>query len=467
MEFIKKKCGILIFVILTVFAIVFSVSTLTTKPKLWTDEAVTIELAHNFLKSGVLDVEVEPRQFTGFPYLLQATGYPLTVVLALAFKMFGFNLVTERLVMLSFVVTCIVAVFLIARQFFGKKNAVLSTLLLVSFASFFGSGMTAVGEIPGFVFLIIGLYFWLNKKFYYWAGLFLGLSVVTKPSVFLMIIPTVVLVACLERQEFFKKIFKIGLGMIPVAIAWILLVIKNPFTQGAWLSLINYYRNPFSGATPVASNVVTNLLGFFHSTTLIYFGLLFLIITLGRVWLKEERLKSIFNFVIIYTPLAFIYYLRSPGWLRYILIAELLILVLLPVALSTITEKFNKKYLVVPVVLLFTIIQFANLFFSSQIYSSKRAIETTAFLNKNFPTNSIGVYNAIEVSVFLQTENKYQNIKMMGLPQIGNKFILQSKIPEVLVYSLNKELDQKENSIIKNKYQKFANINGYEIYTLK
>ena len=474
-EFLKKNYICLFFIGLIFFVVIFSASTLTTKPQLWVDEALTIELAHNFLKSGVLDVEVAPSQFSGLAPLLQSTGYPLTVTLALAFKFFGYNLITERILMLLFMVGCLAAIFLFIKKLFSKEKAILSVLLIVSFASFYGSGRVAVGEILGFIFLLIGLYFFIFRGAFYWSGLFLGLSIVTKPSVFLLILPAIVLVFALERQDFFKKIFKIGLGITPAIIGWVFLVLKNPFAKEVWQSLFNFYRNPY-GSGSLAVNVVGNLANIIHSTTLIYFGALFFIVILGRYWLEDQKLKSFFNFVIFYSIIAFIYYLRSPGWLRYILIAELLILLTIPEALSVIFLKFKELIsriklkpdkLAVIVVLLLAVIQFINLFTASQIFASNSAIKTASLINEKFPKKSIGVMNALSLSILLESNKKYQTVQLMGVPPIGSNFILGTSSPEVMVFVSGRELSQKENTIINNNYIKFTSINGYEIYTAK
>ena len=475
-EFLRKNYAGLIFIGLIFFVVIFSSVTLTTKPKLWTDETITIELAHSFLKFGVLDIQTAPGQFSGQPYLLQSTGYPLTTVLGLAFKFFGYNLITERIVMLLLMIICLTAIFLFVKKLFGKEKAVLSLLLIISFASFYGSGRTAVGEIPGFIFLITGLYFWLFKDAYYLSGLFLGLSIVTKPSVFLLIIPAVVAVFLIERKDFFKKILKAGIGIIPSIMGWLFLVLNNPFAKNVWLSIFNFYRNPY-GSKSLTTNVFGNLAGFFHSTTLVYFGVLFFIVVLGRFVVDDKRLKSFFDFVIFYSIVAFVYYLRSPGWLRYILIAELLILLVLPPVLSAIFSKFNgfisiikisNSKLVIIVVVFLTVIQFTNLFMASQIYASDLAIKTAAFINEKFPQKSIGVINALDVSVLLESDKRYQSIDLPPpVGSMGNNIILSAVHPDVVVFYSDIKFSQDENVILNNYYQKFADVNKYEIYTIK
>ena len=136
-----------------VFLTIVSFMTLTTKPRLWTDEAVTIEIAHSLSRFGELNIQTSPTQFFEFPYLLQSTGYPLTVLLAAVFRIFGFSFVAVR----SFMVFVMLASYLpfsFGRNVFGpKKTALLFTSYARSF--FYASGRTATGEV-GSIFLDYG-----------------------------------------------------------------------------------------------------------------------------------------------------------------------------------------------------------------------------------------------------------------------------------------------------------------------
>ena len=259
-----------------------SFSTLTTKPQIWVDEAKSIELARNFMDFGKLNIQTAPGEFTGFPEILQSTGYPVTVPLAVFFKIFGYGLVQARIYMLVWMLAALSAVFMLGRRLFGDFSAIFAVLLIASFASFYDSGRTVVGEIPGFVFLLSGLYFWLDRNNYFFSGLFFGLSIVSKPSVFTWIIPTIVLILLFERKDFLKKIFLTGFGMVPAALGWILLVLGNPFIKASWINILNFYRNPYQSVS-LSENVISNLSRVLQSTTLIYFGGLWIIFLMGSL----------------------------------------------------------------------------------------------------------------------------------------------------------------------------------------
>ena len=70
LNFIKKYFFEILLAAVILGVLIFSLPTLTTKPKLWSDEALSIELAQNFLFYGHLDLAVAPGEFSGAPYLL-------------------------------------------------------------------------------------------------------------------------------------------------------------------------------------------------------------------------------------------------------------------------------------------------------------------------------------------------------------------------------------------------------------
>ena len=251
-----------------------SFSVLTTWPRVWIDEGKDIELARGFLNAGKLDIEMAPGQFSGVASLLQSTGYPVTVPLAGVFKLFGYGFEQARAYMLLWALIAIATVFFVSRKFLGNFNAIFSVLLIVTFASFYDSGRAVVGEIPGFVFLMAGLYFALYKDSYNKSGLFIGLSIVSKPSVFTWILPALVLVFAIEKKDFIIKTLKMSWGIILALFVWAILVLESLFSLSAWSGILNFYKNPYEGSSLI-SNFVTNLANAPYSTTLIYFGILF------------------------------------------------------------------------------------------------------------------------------------------------------------------------------------------------
>lgn len=458
------KSNKFIFALILLAVSFYSFQILTVKPKIWADEAKSIELARNFLNYGKLDIEVAPGEFSGVSQLLQSTGYPVTVPLAGIFRIFGAGLTQARIYMLGWMIAALTAVFCFTKRFFGEQKALIATLLVATFASFHDSGRTVVGEIPGFVFLLSGLYFWLTEK-YFLSGFWFGLAVVAKPSVFGLILPAIFLIAALERTYFWKKIWKTASGMFPAAVIWFLLVLDNPFVKETWRSILGFYKNPYE-AVSLWENIIRNAAAIPFSTTLIYFGGLFILLVFGRFWLENFRLKSLYNFTIVYGVLAFLYYLRSPGWLRYILIGELLILLLIPDFLPAVFKKFGEQYRKTAFFAagFLVLVQLAHFFMAAQIFYSDTAIKVSGFLNKEFPGKSIGVINSLDISVLLDTEKRFQIAEMAGIPVMGKNPLSREPLPEIIVFAAGEKLSDADKMVLKNKYAVYSGINEYFIY---
>src|SRR3989338_6913969 len=229
------------------------------------------------------------------------------------------------------------------------------------------------------MFLALGLYYWLHRRSYELTGIFFGLALVTKPSVFGLAALALFLVLLKEPRHYVHRAFKLLLGMLPAIFFWFVFVGKNPFSGELWSEIGAFYKNPYSG--DIFSHIFSNLANFFHSSTLVYFSLLLCVLVCARIVIRTSETRYWYDFVFLYTALAFLYYLRSPGWLRYILIAELLILTTLPHALSlchtAITEKykssfrkFNATAATVTVVTILAVVQLVQYFTVANIYES-------------------------------------------------------------------------------------------------
>lgn len=471
-NFIKKHWPRIALVGIVLILWVGSWATLATKPRLWIDEAKSIELARSFLNFDQLNIQTAPGEFTSFPELLQSTGYPVTVSLAGFFKIFGYGLAQARIYMLLWMTIALIAVFIVGRDLFEEQWSLLSVGLIVTFASFHDSGRTVVGEIPGFVFLLAGLYAWLNRNSYFWSGIWWGLAIVTKPSVFTWIVPTIIIILLLEKTSFFKKIMLIGVGMLPAAVGWALLVLEHPLSQSAWTSILDFYKNPYY-ASSLTENVVFNLSHAFFSTTLIYFGGLFILLFWVRAKETNFKLKSLYSFVVIYGAFAFIYYLRSPGWLRYILIAELLILFTLPPVITSALVrvrafianfKLNPRSLSVSLAAALILIQQTHFFSSAQIFYSDSEIEVSHFLNKEFPNQAIGAIDALSLSVLLETNQRFQIVNMAGIPPMGKSPLFTDPLPKIVVFSTSEGLSPVERFTLEKYYSPYLNLKGYSIF---
>ena len=156
MSTLKRQRLFLVGVLL--FVALYSVPTLTTKPAYWYDEAINVELAHNFSDFGKLDLVIAPNTFSGQGATVGSTGYTVTVPLAGFFRVFGFGLTQARVYMLLWMSALVIFFFYIAKKLWGAFTAYSGTVLIATFAPFYGNGRSVMGEIPGFLFFLCVLY---------------------------------------------------------------------------------------------------------------------------------------------------------------------------------------------------------------------------------------------------------------------------------------------------------------------
>src|SRR3989344_2473257 len=146
------------------FILAYSLSTLTTKPAYWYDEAINVELSRTFSETGKLDLVIAPNTVSGKGATVGSTGYPVTLPLSAFFKLFGFGMAQARIYMLLWMSACILGFFFVAHRLWGSFVAYFGTLLFATFAPFYGNGRTVMGEVPGFLFFVLSFYFLEQKK---------------------------------------------------------------------------------------------------------------------------------------------------------------------------------------------------------------------------------------------------------------------------------------------------------------
>src|SRR3989338_5539715 len=384
-SFISKNSNFFILAAILLFVLAVSLPTLTTRPRLWADEAKSIELALNFERFGMLDIQTTPGEFSGIPHLLQSTGYPVTVSLAGIFSLFGFSMTVARTYMLFWMIAALCGIFFFLRRLFGVREAFFAVALIATFASFHDNARTVVGEIPGFLFMF----------------------------------------------------FVLAIGAIIPAILWFFLVFGNPLGSldiSVWQGIALFWQNPFDAGS-LRSNIFSNVQGIIFSSTLLYFGMFFVVLLFAakHFWRNKEK-RVFFVFAVLYSALAFFYYLRSPGWLRYIIAAELLILMSVPYAFRMAVKFKHGVSLVCSVLITIQIIHF---FTAAQIYTSDVALRAGQALNDRYPNKTIAILGEPTIALFIPHERKHQIIEMVGLPVLGKNPLFSDPLPDVALSAGN------------------------------
>lgn len=422
---------------------------LTATPKFWHDEAVPFEIARNLAEFDKADIAVAPGIFWEQSYMTHATGFPLIFPLAGVFKIFGVGVLQSRLFMVAWMIVALATLFFVMRAFFDKKTAFFSVLLVATFSSFYANGRTGTGEIPGFFFLLLALYFLYQKKWHGLGGFFAALAAVTKPSMYLFVLPVFMLEILFTKKSvkrfFCEEGLRFIIGALPILLFWIWLINPSPFSIANWREMIAFYQNAFN-APSLLSQFPAILPELLTHSTLLYFFLLFLPIFIAwRKHLFSSAQNRLVLFLFFYGALSFFYFLRSPGWFRYLLGTELLILALLPAALEKTAESIF-TFLASPAswlegspslsrfartmpararkpVKMLSAVFFAIAFsqslqylFFAEIPSDTKSIAIAQFINKeilaNDPYAAIGIVDYAPVAALIAADRKIQRMRV-------------------------------------------------------
>ena len=438
----------------------------TATPKFWRDEAIPFEIARTFLELGKLDVVVAPNTVDGRPYLTHATGFPLTIPLAGFMGIFGVGVVQARIFMVIWIFATLATLFFVLRDFFGKEAAFWGTLLVSTFGPFYANGRTTTGEIPGLLFLLWGLWFLYRREKYAISGVFFALAAVTKPSVFLLIFPAVAIEFLVSERarELAPRALRFWLGTLPVIFLWIWIILPGPFSPESWRAMIDLYRHPFNEPSLI-SRFPGLVLELTSHTTVLYVAALFIFLILAfRIGAFGGKSSRWALFLFLYSLMSIIYFLRSPGWLRYLLISEILILSSLYPALL----HFVKKASWAPpiIIILLSVLHLSNFFLFSDIQSGTGSIDTAEFINNELldpnPRATIGVIHMPTVAPLLPPDRKYQ-IATIGGREVYGKNPLFLELEKLPAYIIGFEDEGRE--VLEKFYKPYTKApNGYIIY---
>ncbi len=482
--FLAKHWSLIALFVALFFVVAVSLPVLTVKPRIWVDEAKSIELARNFADFRRLDIQTAPGVFSGIPHLLQSTGYPLTVPLALFFQLFGFSFTGARMFMLALMLVALCVTYFVMAKLFSPHEAAIAVLLVASFASFHDNGRTVVGEIPGFIFLFLALYTWIDKRAYLYSGLLTGLAVVVKPSVYTWALPAFLGLLIIEGRPFMRKAFRFFIGLFIPAFLWIAIVFGSSLHLSDLKDIGRLYENPYS-APSISSNILKNIELLLTSSTIIYFFVLLGVLIVVRRFISREKTAvshfvAFTNFVFIYSACAFIYFLRSPGWIRYLIAAELFILCLIPVAFRMLEHKEFKFFMSRPRSLfkllilapfLLVLIQGIHFFTSAQIYSGTAALETVNFIETKFPDAIVSVVNSLPVAALLPHEHLFQVVEMLGIPRIGThsfgseRPVTINSLPDLVVANKEEKIFLEKKTAYEAHYNPVAAFDGITVFT--
>ncbi|MDP2729870.1 MAG: glycosyltransferase family 39 protein [Dehalococcoidales bacterium] len=150
-------------------------------------------------------------------------GRPLIPSVIALFFSLGFDIVTVRfLIPVIFMNTALLATFALGKTLYGRKEAYLATLFLFTFPFFWDIGNTVLVDIPLTVFTTLFLLFFYlgvekEKKYLYFAAMFISLAILTKLTAILFFLPAFLYLIISKKLNIcLKKEFVFSAAVIPL-----------------------------------------------------------------------------------------------------------------------------------------------------------------------------------------------------------------------------------------------------------
>jgi 4-amino-4-deoxy-L-arabinose transferase-like glycosyltransferase len=419
---IEKKNAVLLLILFITF--LFATFKISESPTIWLDEGIITQVARNMAEHSIHALQESKGEYVSAGFV--TTGYPVTLPVALSFKLFGIGIVQARAIMVLFILLFFIAIYFLLRNVSSATQLVLALALAATFSPVYGHGKNVLGEIPGMFFLISGLYLVQriergDKKWitFLLAGLAFGITVSTKP-VFIVVLPALVLALFLLRDRFTWKNFSLFLlGFAAPVLFWLYI----QFSNDSFTNILSIYVNPHSNDFAVSFK--ENFLRFFTEATPIYcaFTMLVWLISIG-VRMKNKAVIPRYEILAVTFSLFILgAYLRTPGYYRYFFEAQILSIIFLPSSLLILSKNALFKNAAKALIVLLVVFQTYQTMFNSwaaDFYGSHRT-EWISNSVKSIGKASVFFYKTPEVVLFLPHDNYSQYMEVTKTIHIGTK----------------------------------------------
>src|SRR5581483_10542629 len=412
-----KKAILFLTFALTAFLIVFQ---FTYTPKPWIDEGLFTEMARNFAFHGVWGIQTSPGNFTLMNVPQVSVGYPVILPVALSLKIFGTGIWQARLPMLVFMFLLAVVFYLFVKKRYGFYNAIISVLLLISFAPSYGDGRPVIGEVPGLFFLVLGAYLLLlfeqggfkSKKMAMLSGLAFGVACATK-EIYLLGVSGALLISLIfwfKEIRDKKILWWYFAGFIPPILVWVYIQLISSHSLFTFIPSILHLASNHGSSLSLSATILLNFKRFFTESTPVLFSFLLvsiLISFLYRYHKKDQKFSIAECAVLSFIILNWLGYLAGTGWYRYFFPANTLLFLLFPGAVYNFSKSVNKNILLlIPIALI--IFQFYYMVFDSKtslVNNRTQNLEVQTALANIDPTKKVFFYNTAEAIIYLKGDN--------------------------------------------------------------
>ncbi len=309
----------------------------------WFDEGINLGIAKSWVQHGVYSMQIGPNAFVAERSLLITTNYPLLGFIALAFKLFGVGLAQAKLVMIGFLIIFVFLFFKLIKKHYGPEAALIGLVLLVTFLPLYGNGKSALGEIPGLTYFLLGL-LWLDKKKpaqVFVMGLWFGLAAATKSLYILFLVSVAVgeIWSAIKNKKIdYRRWLWLALGVAIPLLIWVYTLLPKEAIGGFFQKMFQYYSNPYKTDQGA---IGANLKRFFTESTPLHFALLWLTFLIIKAINRFRSITVLEVMITTFIILDIIFYTKTVGWYRYFFPAHIFALFLFPGAFLEIRRHWS------------------------------------------------------------------------------------------------------------------------------
>lgn len=201
--------------ILFIISIFFLLSFLSFNSNIWWDSATYIGMGKFLFGQGGF---WEPSRPLVWPLFLGAVWKVGNVIV------FG------KVLGMLFGAGCVYLTYMIGREIFDKRVALVSALFLAFIPAFFFFSSRMLSGVPSLFFMLLSVYFFINKR-YFLTGLFAGIAFLTRflELFAFFVILALFLVHFRKEKNFLMNLFYIFIGFLAVVVPYL---IFNYFIYG-------------------------------------------------------------------------------------------------------------------------------------------------------------------------------------------------------------------------------------------
>ncbi len=430
-------CSVLIFLITVLWGFPDS-------PSPWFDNGINLGIAKTFIQNGVYSLRLAPGQYVANRPLMISTNYPLLGWIILAFKLFGIGLAQAQIVMMLFASAFLVTAFLLLRKWYTAVAAGFGIALVVTFASFYGNGLSGgLGEIPGLLYFLLALLLLEKQKNsrIFFAGVCFGLAASTK-VVYLMLVGgslglTELTLAIRYRTFPWKRWLLLILGAVGPLLVWLRTLLPAGFTSASIHQALAYYANPYAAQ----NTLLPNLMRFASEVTPIHFAILAIVFYLFFIFETRRRpLREGEIIIALFVILNWFFYLRTVGWYRYFFPAHITVLLLFPAAIDSLLQRVSwpriKQYGSLLLISVLLLPQTVHLFFqrTDRIYYNPAPRQLAEHLDATWPAHtSVLVVDHPELWFLLSNKTVHQYLQMNPYVAFGEDIFATKNFPEFII----------------------------------